>query len=280
MIAGARSVLRPPAVTHRELLRYLTLRELRTRYRRSVLGWGWSLLNPLAITACYTLVFSVILHVRPEPGHPSGNDVFALFLMAGLLPWNFLANSLTGSTGAVLGARPLIEKVWFPRELLVYATVASLLVTLAIELTALLAVLVLFGHVALHLVPWLVVTMALETLFATGLSLGLTAAAVRSRDVPYLTGLGLTVWFFVTPIVYSIDQVPERTTVVGRSVPLRDLLTLNPMARFVDAYRSILWDVTPPGWRTLGALALVSLTVFALGHRHFTRRAPYFAEDL
>ncbi|MDQ3350506.1 MAG: ABC transporter permease [Actinomycetota bacterium] len=268
------------ALSRRELLRNLTLRELRTRYRRSILGWGWSLLNPLAITACYTLVFSVILDARPEPGHPSGNDVFALFLMAGLLPWTYFANSLTGGTAAVLGARALIEKVHFPRELLVFATVLSLLVTLLIELTVLVTILTLFGYVTLHLLPWLIITIGMQTLLTTGIALLLAASSVRSRDVPYLTGLGLTVWFFVTPIVYSIAQVPEHSTLLGRDVPLRSILKLNPMARFTDVYRSILWDVTQPGLKTLAGLAAISLAVFLIGYRFFTRRAPYFAEEL
>ncbi len=268
------------ALSHRELLRNLTLRELRTRYRRSILGWGWSLVNPLVITACYTLVFSVILATHPEPGQPSGNDVFALFLMAGLLPWTYFANSLTGGTAAILGARALIEKVYFPRELLVFATVLSLLVTLLIEMTVLIIILMLFGHVTLHLLPWLILTIAIQTLLTTGIALLLASASVRSRDIPYLTGLGLTVWFFVTPIVYSIAQVPEHTTLLGRELPLRGTLELNPMARFTNVYRSILWDVTQPGLKTIAGLATISTAVFLVGYRFFTRRARYFAEEL
>ncbi|HEV8115969.1 MAG TPA: hypothetical protein VGP53_07010, partial [Acidimicrobiales bacterium] len=103
VIAAAREVF-----AHKELLQNLTLRELRTRYRRSLLGWGWSLLNPVVITLCYALVFGLFLESNPQTGQPSGNDNFAFFLLAGLLPWNYLANGILGSTGAMLGAHALI----------------------------------------------------------------------------------------------------------------------------------------------------------------------------
>ncbi len=268
------------AFTHKELLQNLTLRELRTRYRRSVLGWGWSLLNPLVITLCYTLVFGVILKQSPPPGHPSGNDAFAFFLVAGLLPWNYFANSILGATTSMVAARQLIGKVYFPRELIVFASVISLLVTLGIELVVVNVLLIAFGYFVLHLTPWLLLVMALETLFITGIALFLSAASVRSRDVPYLTGLALTVWFFVTPIVYTERAVTNDLDLLGISVPLRTILLANPMARFTIAFRTILYDGRPPGPATLGGLLLVSSLAFLLGYWFFSRRSRYFAQEI
>jgi ABC-type polysaccharide/polyol phosphate export permease len=268
------------AFAHKELLQNLTLRELRTRYRRSILGWGWSLLNPLVITFCYTMVFSVILKVHPMSGHPSGDHYYAFFLMAALLPWNYFANSLVGSTGSVLGAHALISKVYFPRELIVFAHILSLLVTLTIELLVDIILLLIFGYAVVLYVPWLVITMILETLFLAGMCLWLSAASVRSRDIPYLTSLAVTVWFFITPIVWSQQSLSNHQTLFGVTLPLKTLLLANPMARFTMVYRSILWDGKAPGMATLGGLLLLSLAVFAAGYHFFCRRARYFAEEL
>ncbi|HST65336.1 MAG TPA: ABC transporter permease, partial [Mycobacteriales bacterium] len=114
----------------RELLWNLTLRELRGKYKRSALGWSWSLVNPPVTMALFTVVFGVFLRAQPGRGDPSGLDVFALWLLCGLLPWNFLANSLNGGAGALVGNSNLIKKVWFPRETLVGAVTGANLVTL------------------------------------------------------------------------------------------------------------------------------------------------------
>src|SRR5947208_12188399 len=136
----------------RELFLNLTLRELRGKYKRSVLGWGWSLLNPLSTMLIYTLVFSVFLKVTVAPGEPSGLDVFPLFLLCGLLPWNFLGNSMTAGMDSLVSNANLIKKVFFPREVLVLATVGSWLFTFLIELAVLGVALLLAGNVIL---PWL-----------------------------------------------------------------------------------------------------------------------------
>ena len=269
------------AFAHKELLQNLTLRELRTRYRRSVLGWGWSLLNPLVITLCYTLVFGIILKFQIEPGRPSGNDTFAFFVVAGLLPWNYFANGVMNSTTSMVAARQLIGKVYFPRELIVFATVISLLVTFGIELVVVNVLLLAFGHFILHLTPWLILVMALETLFLSGIALCLAAASVRSRDVPYLTGLALTVWFFVTPIVWPERILEENDFVLwGVDVPLRTIMLANPMARFTIAFRTILYDGRSPGLASLGGLFLLSAVVFLFGYRFFCKRSRYFAQEL
>src|SRR5205814_7417312 len=118
----------------RELLTNLTLRELRSKYKRSVLGWAWSLLNPLATMVIFTLVFSKLIGVRIPPGDPSGLHVFALFLLCGLLPWNYLSNSVNSGASVLVINGNLIKKVYFPRETLVAATTASWLFSLMIEL--------------------------------------------------------------------------------------------------------------------------------------------------
>src|SRR3954453_7981191 len=118
----------------RDLAVNLTLRELRGRYKRSVLGWTWSLLNPLATVLIYSLFFSFFLKIDPPRGHPSGLHSFALFLLCALVPWNFFQNGLNMGLGSIVGNGNLIKKVYFPRELIVVSGTASLVVTMLIEM--------------------------------------------------------------------------------------------------------------------------------------------------
>ncbi len=255
----------------RELLVNLTLRELRGKYKRSVLGWTWSLLNPLATMAIFTVVFANFLKVNPPQGDPSGLHVFALFLLCGLLPWNFLSNGISGSMGALLGNSNLIKKVYFPREVLVFASVASWVVSLLIEMAVLAVALVAFGNFVL---PWLVPVLALvvvQTAFVVGLGLMFSVLNVYFRDVQHFIGILLQLWFYATPIVYPISVVPEN---------VRFVYGLNPMVRFVEAYRDCLYDLRSPpllDWAYLIAVAAITL---AIGWSVFTKLEPKLAEEM
>jgi ABC-2 type transport system permease protein len=131
--------------SRRELFANLTLRELRSKYKRSVLGWAWSLLNPLTSLLVYSFVFGLIFDVKADPGDPSGMDSFAMFLMCGLLPYTFVSNGLNGGMSALIGNGNLVKKVYFPREILVGAITASWVVSFLIELAVLAIALVFWG---------------------------------------------------------------------------------------------------------------------------------------
>src|SRR5437899_10233529 len=133
----------------RELVVNLTLRELRGRYKRSALGWTWSLLNPLSTVVVYSVVFAFFLQIKPPAGDPSGLHNFAMFLLCGLLPFNYLSNGMNGSLDALLANSNLIRKVYFPREVFVVAAVGSLLVTLLVELAVLCVILLALGNMVL-----------------------------------------------------------------------------------------------------------------------------------
>jgi ABC-2 type transport system permease protein len=264
----------------RDLLLNLTLRELRGKYKRSVLGWAWSLLNPLASMLIYTMVFAVILRIEVNPGDPSGLDVFALFLLCGLLPWNFVANSVSGGTEALVSNANLIRKVYFPREILVAATVGSFFITLLIELGVLCAALLLAGNMIL---PWLLLAMLLLiplAAFAMGIGLALSVANVYFRDMRHLVGIALQVWFYLTPIVYPITLVPEHSHLAGMSVPTRALIDLNPMTRFTDAFRALLYDLHLPSAGTVAYLLVWSFGTLAAGWWVFKRYEGRLAEEL
>lgn len=267
-------------VDGRELLANLTLRELRGKYKRSMLGWSWSLVNPLATMAIFTVVFLYFLRVPVPRGEPSGLRVFALFLLCGLLPWNFLANGVTGSMGAILGNANLIKKVYFPRELLVAATVASWTVSLLVELGVLAVVMLVAGNSVLPWLPGLVVLVALQAVFVLGLGLLLGVLNVYFRDVQHFVGIVLQIWFYATPVVYPLSVVPRTGEVLGREVPIAFLYGLNPMVRFVEAYRSLLYHVRAPALADIAYLAAVSVGLLALGLVVFSRLEPALAEEL
>jgi lipopolysaccharide transport system permease protein len=264
----------------RELMVNLTLRELRGKYKRSVLGWTWSLLNPLATMLIFTIVFKFFLKIETKPGDPSGLDVFAIFLVVGLLPWNFLSNGLNGSMGVLVGNANLIKKVYFPREVLVGANVASWVVALLIEMAVLAIALMIAGNFVL---PWLVPVLAvvvIQTVFVLGLGLGLSVLNVYFRDIQHLVGIVLQLWFYSTPIVYGPEFVPDNANVFGSRIPLGTLYDLNPMVQFVKAYRNCLYDLRLPSLGTWAYMVGAAALAMAAGLFAFGRLEPKLAEEL
>jgi ABC-2 type transport system permease protein len=271
---------RSELLMQRELLTNLTLRELRGKYKRSILGWAWSLLNPLASMLIYTMVFAVILRIKVDPGDPSGLHVFALFLLCGLLPWNFLANSISGGTEALVSNANLIRKVYFPREILVGATVGSFFITLLIEMGVLCAALLLAGN---QILPWVLLAALLLVplaAFSLGLALALSVANVYFRDMRHLVGIAVQVWFYLTPIVYPLTLVPEKSHLAGMTVPTRFLIELNPMTRFSQAFRALLYDLRLPSIGSIAYLVVWSVGSLLAGWWIFKRSEGRLAEEL
>lgn len=264
----------------RELLTHLTLRELRGKYKRSALGWAWSLLNPLSTMLIFTLVFRFFFRVEAPVGEPSGLKNFALFLLAGLLPWNFLTNSVFGSLATIIGNSGLIKKTYFPRELLVLSQVNSWVVSLLLELALLAVVLVVVGNMVLPYLPVVVLLVVLLTLFVTGLSLALSVFNVFFRDVQHFAAITFQAWFYLSPIVYPIDLVPQRATMFGYDVPVRSIYERNPMATFASVFRDCLYDLRLPSFSALTYLVLVSVTTFLVGLFIFGRFEGRLAEEL
>lgn len=261
-----------------ELLSHLTMRELRTRYRRSVLGWGWSLLSPISQVTVYTFVFSVVLKVTPTAGVPSGNHYYAFYLFAAILPWHFLAHSINNATHAMRNSRQLITKVNFPRELVIISNMLSMFVTLLVELLVLQVALALFGYSGYRYLPVVVLLITIEAIFVTGICLFVGASSVYNRDVPYLTSILVTIWFYLTPILYSPDRLPERGRIFFFSFPMRSVMFANPMAKLTVAYRECFYHVRMPGLGGIAYVAVVAVVVFLAGYRYFLNKSPWFAE--
>jgi ABC-2 type transport system permease protein len=169
-------------VSYRELLLNLTRRELRSRFRRTFLGWGWSLMQPLLMTAVYSLVLGTFLKVTPPPGDPSGVDTFAFFLLAGVIPWSLFAGGLGAAIGAVANAGGLITRIWFPRELLPMSSILALGFSSLIELGVLaLAVTVVHQVVLIQYVPVLIVLTVLLAMLPWASRSGSRHATSSSR---------------------------------------------------------------------------------------------------
>jgi ABC-type polysaccharide/polyol phosphate export permease len=258
-------------VSSRELLWNLTLRELRTKYRRSFLGWTWSLINPLATMLIFTFIYAVVFQAKPPTGDPSGLKSYPLYLLCGLLPWNFFALSIATSMQVVVGNGPLVKKVYFPRELLVLSVVSATLVSFLIEMGILSVAFLIVGNMVLPWIPVFLLITVLLTMFTTGIGLIFAAGYVFFRDLSHLWAIVGQAWFYLTPIVYTLDQVPDAA---------ERFLKLNPMALFITAYRDILYSLRFPAWDQMAACAMVGLAVLALGLSLFRRLAPRFAEEL
>jgi ABC-2 type transport system permease protein len=233
------------------------------------------MLNPLATVAIYAFVFGKLLGAQAEKGDPSGLDSFALFLLCGLLPWNFFSLVQGLGMGALIGNAGLVRKVAFPREVLVLAQVGHGMVQFGIEMLLLAVVLVIAGSPILPWLPITVLLMLMLAAFAAGLALALSAIGVYFRDLPYLWTIVLQVWFFATPIVYP-------PTLLARQLPswADRLLSYNPMARYCAAFRRTLYDGTAPGWLSMLALAAMSAAMLFVGWKIFERLSVRFAEEL
>jgi lipopolysaccharide transport system permease protein len=249
---------------YRDLVRNLVSRDLKVRYRESFIGFGWSLLNPLLMTAVFYLVFHVFLR-NPTPKFP-------VFLLCGILPWNWCAAAVTGGVGSVVGSSALIKKVYFPRELLPISIVLSNMVHFLLALPVLLLMMLIFGSpftAGILLIPLL---MAIQLVFLSGVALFLSCLNVFLRDTASIMEVLISLWFFMTPVFYRVDDVTSQWTGL--------LFLLNPMAALVTAYRAILYDGQLPSLASLGVTALTSVAVLLAGYLFFAHLSSRFGEEL
>lgn len=266
-----------------ELLANLTRREIKGKYKRTALGQLWSLANPVASMIIYTLVFSVIIRIPADPGDPSGLDVFAVWLMCGLLPWSFFTNVVTSGMNALVGNENLIKKVYFPRITLVASSSLAAVFTWAIEMLVLAVVLVVIGADLWLWVPGVLLMMALLALFATGVAMLLSIANVYFRDTQHFVTILFQAWFYLTPILYPVSLVAEQSARFGAlfgSFTVFDLYRLNPMERFVEVFRNLLYDNRMPDVDSLLFCVGWTVVVLVLGSRVFERNQKKLAEVL
>ena len=249
----------------RELLWHMTIRHLRGQYKQSILGYAWAILNPLSLMLTLSFVFSVLLRFE------SGDIPYPLFLLMGLLPWIFFSMAVSSATDSITGAFSLVTKVYFPREVLPMAAVLTKIVDLGFGLIILVALMVYLGYPPVWTIVWVPVLFFIHLLFTLGMALPLAALNLFFHDVRFLVGVVLTLWFYLTPIIYPSDIVPDRYQI---------LFDLNPNALFINAYRRVVLEGVHPGTdRLLLGLGIATLT-FLIGYYLFKRMEPRFADRI
>jgi ABC-type polysaccharide/polyol phosphate export permease len=255
---------------YRELIANLAQRELRAKYKKSLLGWGWSILNPAATLGIYTLVFGFFLKFEVPPSQATRLNVFALYLFAALIIWNFFNAVLIGSMAALVSAGPLIRKVYFPAECTILATMFAALLQTLVETAVLVVIMGIVGNVSWTFLLFPLV-LALLALFTTGTALVVSLLNVYFRDISYLIGIGLSLLFYATPIIYPLEVIPSGAQTV---------LRLNPLTQFVEASRQIFYVLRAPSFLSLAGLTAVSLTTFAAGWLIFATRGRDVSEEV
>ncbi|MBI2913168.1 MAG: ABC transporter permease [Chloroflexi bacterium] len=249
----------------RDLLWHMTVRHLRGQYKQSVLGFAWAFVNPLSQMLILSFVFSTLLRV------PVGDVPYPLFVLVGLLPWIFFSTALASATDSVVGAASLVTKVYFPREVLPTAAVFTKVVDLGFGLIVLAGLMVYYGDPPELTSWWIPVLFLIQMIFTLGLAYPLAALNLFFHDVRFLVGVVLTMWFYVTPVIYSVDYIPSK---------YHFLFDLNPNSLFINAYRRVLLHGESPGLdKVLLGLAIATAT-FVIGYYLFKRMEPGFADRI
>jgi lipopolysaccharide transport system permease protein len=268
----------------RELLANLTLREIRGQYKRTIFGQLWSLANPLAAMLIYTFVFLIILRIPVAPGDPSGLDVFALWLLCGLLPWTFFANVVNVGMGSLIANAGLIQKVYFPRIVLPLSTVGSIGFNWLFEMFVLIVALTIAGAFVLPWILPMIVVMVLLALFGSGIALMLAVANVHFRDTQYFMSIFMQIWFYLTPVVYPGNLLQSRSDayggLFGTDVTIMQVYEWNPMERFVAVFRQLLYDNRVPETSDLVWCAAWAVASFVVGVLVFRKNEKGLAEAL
>lgn len=249
--------------SHSDLFWQLTFREIKARYKQSILGYAWAVIVPLLNLLVLSIVFSYIFRV------PTGNVPYPVFLFVGLVPWTFLTNSITSATGSVLANSALITKVRLPREILPISAVSSKMIDLI--LTGLVLAVFLMAY-KVQFQPTLIfvpLIFLIQLTLTLGVSFILSATNVFFRDIENILGIFLTIWMYLTPVLYPSEIIPSN---------LRFLFSLNPMSGIVDAYRESILFGHLPYWPTFIYSGIFGVIVLIFGLIYFRKRSKYFAD--
>jgi lipopolysaccharide transport system permease protein len=247
----------------KELLIELVKREIKARYKQSILGYAWVVLVPLINLAVLTVVFSYFVRV------PTGGIPYPLYLFTALIPWTFTSNAIAAATGSLSANSSLITKIYLPREVFPTAAVLAKLIDLLLSFIILLIFIPLFGqsyHLSMLLIP---IIFLFHLMLVLGISFILSAVNVFFRDVENILSVLLMVWLYLTPIIYPPEMIPAN---------IRPFFSLNPLMPIINSYRNIiLYGVNPPTDSFIYA-AVSSTAVFVIGYLFFRNRSKFFAD--
>jgi lipopolysaccharide transport system permease protein len=247
---------------YRELLYFLTLRDIKVRYKQTAMGAAWAVIQPLALMIIFTIFFGIFMRV-PTDGMPT-----VLFYYAGLLPWTFFANAISATSVSLLNNNHLITKVYFPRVLIPAATIGAGLIDLAIASILLLGLTVYFGVSFTWNILMLPLILLLTILLSFGLGIWLSALTVKYRDVRHALPFTLQVWMFLSPIIYPLSIVNEEW---------QPFMAINPMVGIIEAFRSSITG-EPFNWVSLSISLFIALTLLIFSIFAFRRLEQDFAD--
>ena len=249
---------------YRTMIASLIQRDLRGRYKGSVLGFAWTFLNPLLQLVVYTVVFSTIMR--------AGIEDYYLFLFVALIPWLFFSNSLTGGASCIWTQKELVKKIYFPREVLPIAHVTSQLVNMLLSFIVVFAALLISGKgIRITVLPYLIPVILVEYLLSLGIAFISSSLTVFFRDLEHILAVVSMAWQFLTPVMYGVDMVPES---------LRPVFMMNPMTSVIMAYRDVLYYQNAPELSTLLTAIVLGFTCLVVGWFLFGRLERHFAEEL
>jgi lipopolysaccharide transport system permease protein len=248
--------------TYRDLLYFLTWRDVKVRYKQTVLGAAWAIIQPLFTMLIFWLFFGRLA------GMPSEGIPYPLFALAGLIPWTFFANAITNSGNSLVGSANLITKAYFPRMIIPCAAVGAGLIDLTIAFGLMAGMMLWYGvplTMNLLLLPLLIL---LPTLLAIGVGMWMSALNVKYRDIRYALPFLIQLWMFATPIIYPLNLIPAKW---------RWVMAINPMAGVIDSFRAALFG-RAIDWRSLTVTALVTVVVVIYSAYHFRHMEKTFAD--
>ena len=247
---------------YRELLFFLTWRDVKIRYKQTVLGFTWAFIQPFLKMVVFSLIFGRLAKMDSD-GFP-----YPIFVYAGLLPWNFFAESLSRSSQSIVSGANLVTRVYFPRLIIPFSSVGACLVDFAISFGILVGLMLYYGVAPTAATLAIVPLVALTIFAALGVGTFLSALTVAYREFRHVIPFMVQIWMFLTPVIYPVKKVPEN---------LQWLISLNPMSGIVDAYRSAILG-KPFEWSNLGISLGVAGVVFIAGIMYFRRIEARFAD--
>lgn len=249
---------------YRDMIVSLVKRDLKSRYKGSVLGFLWMFLNPLLQLFIYTIVFSTIMR--------NGIEDFYLFLFVALVPWQFFSTCLTAGAGVVFSQKEMVKKIYFPRQVLPISFTIAQFVNMILCFVVVIAV-VLISGVKISVSAWLYLPliMLIEFMLCLGITYLVSAFNVYFRDLEYILGILSMAWMYLTPIIYPVEMVPEAFV---------DLFYLNPMTSITIAYRDILYYGQCPDIGTLTNAIIMGVVILIVGQFAFEKLQRHFVEEL
>jgi len=251
-----------------ELLWQMVGREVKSRYKQSILGYFWVILNPLAQMLVMSFAFSIILRI---PTNAASNIPYSIFLFVALLPWNLFANSLSSSAASLVSSASIITKVYFPRTILVLSTIIAKIIDFLFALIILIIYMIIY-QIPINLnILWVIPIFFIQQIFTLGLSLFFAASNLLYRDIQYLLTLIITLWLYLTPVIYPADIVPDKFKI---------FFQLNPMAVIINAYRQTVLGGGSPNLLSLSIALTVSILTLYAGFSYFKSREKIFADNI